>query len=199
MVWHSKNFLNSLQFQKKNFRNTSTTTLPQNLWFFRMVKYSKRNSSCIGKSSTNFEKPCSTCLWPFFWVHLKVGTMGTMGTSWWPNIFLFSMNTVEIWGPSVGPHFSTVQKWGPKLTIIMWHQAVNTLPTYLFEWEECHLTKMIMNSIMIKKKIMMHMKINLGLFSSLGSIWVHVVFTFNLNIFKLCSSYNKGCGLFAIL
>ena len=41
---------------KKNFRNTSTTILPQNLWFFRMVKYSKRSSTCIWKNSTNFEK-----------------------------------------------------------------------------------------------------------------------------------------------
>ena len=44
-------------------------------------------------------------------------------------------------------------------------------------------------------------KINLGLFSSSSSIWVHVVFIFNLNILELFSSsgYNNGRGLFAIL
>ena len=66
--------------EKKIFWNTSTTTLPQNLWFFRMVKYSKWNHSCIWKNSTNFENGCvdlvswyclyyALWLWYYFNVH----------------------------------------------------------------------------------------------------------------------------------
>ena len=84
--------------------------------------------------------------------------------------------------------------------IMMWHQAVNTLPKNLPIWKgRVSLDKNDNEFNHDKEKIIM--KINLGLFSSLSSIWVHVVFIFNLNILELfsSSSYNNGRGLFAIL
>ena len=83
---------------------------------------------------------------------------------------------------------------------MMWHQAVNTLPKNLPIWKgRVSLDKNDNEFNHDKEKIIM--KINLGLFSSSSSNWVHVVFIFDLNVLELfsSSSYNNGCGLFAIL